>query len=701
MAAASNEPPVPAATAVAPTSTSGAAKPAGSGGGGTERKFMPLSHLTAQSARIGLWEVVIHEPAATSRKYLWEGKQRTSYSFQCKLVCCTDPTQYILADSHGKGITETKTKELEAKFKHGLVFAMSKVALAENMKRQYNSTPKSEVVCMARTKFDPVLAVGAGKPKMPEPPVPLAASMSIDREQQFDVLALIEGITETAPGGQLAGGQRRGRCTVTLIDGSKKKDTEKACLLLVTIFADQTATGGEPPLFQKLRESFQNKVAVAMFGIQGNKAGSNAESTWSFQSGFSFSFQQASGTAKGTQLESEATTLLAADAEVVPRTVLQSRSVDESTYADAEATETTCALLGTLLAKTKLDKIEVPSSFWQINWCRVYLPDIVTNEKPDIQQMRSNDGARLWFQVKVEDETGHLTLFIREKAALALAAVDSNSEFESAIATETLNFPQKASIKIMRKSIGMQTPIAKPDSVEKPVGDESQSQEQAVRCYIVEAAEQAMQDTPSKRSLDLIELLTRTDVQTNACVPAALSMIAKDPHYGLSVSYEVEGKTITKQCTKAVALVVASTPTISENLNDGYQMSTDAVQDPFTEGFVCRLLSFCTVKASPDYQLKPNRGQKTQTALVCIVDVLESGNRPVFLVEKMEKVEDADAELAPEHMSKRLYFAAAAAKMQGTSSSRNWTDAVSPANAGKCRRLGKSPTDKELDAYQL
>ena len=86
----------------------------------------------------------------------------------------------------------------------------------------------------------------------------------------------------------------------------------------------------------------------------------------------------------------------------------------------------------------------------------------------------------------------------------------------------------------------MQTPIAKPDSVEKPVGDESQSQEQAVRCYIVEAAEQAMQDTPSKRSLDLIELLTRTDVQTNACVPAALSMIAKDPHYGLSVSYELE-----------------------------------------------------------------------------------------------------------------------------------------------------------------
>ena len=81
------------------------------------------------------------------------------------------------------------------------------------------------------------------------------------------------------------------------------------------------------------------------------------------------------------------------------------------------------------------------------------------------------------------------------------------------------------------------------------------------------------------------------------------------------------------------------------------------------------------------------------------MDILESGNRPVFLVESMEKVEDADAKHAPEHMSKRLYFAAAAAKMQGTSSTRNWTEEVSPAKAGKCRRLGKSPTDAEMQSY--
>ena len=79
------------------------------------------------------------------------------------------------------------------------------------------------------------------------------------------------------------------------------------------------------------------------------------------------------------------------------------------------------------------------------------------------------------------------------------------------------------------------------------------------------------------------------------------------------------------------------------------------------------------MKASPDYQLKPNRGQKSQMAFVCIVDVLGSGERPVFLVEHMEKVEDSDAKLAPEHMSKRLRFAAMLVQMQGASSSDSWT----------------------------
>ena len=150
--------------------TSSAAKPAESSADNNPRKFLPLSHLNAQSARVGLWEVMIHNPKENSHSYLWDGQERKTHGFQCTLVSTQDPRQYILADSHGKGMTESITKALAAKFQPGLVFSMSKVVLYTKVAQ------KSATVCMRQTKFDPVLAISAGKPDVPEPPVPSAAS---------------------------------------------------------------------------------------------------------------------------------------------------------------------------------------------------------------------------------------------------------------------------------------------------------------------------------------------------------------------------------------------------------------------------------------------------------------------------------------------------------------------------------------------
>ena len=52
-----------------------------------------------------------------------------------------------------------------------------------------------------------------------------------------------------------------------------------------------------------------------------------------------------------------------------------------------------------------------------------------------------------------------------------------------------------------------------------------------IQSYIVDATEQEMEDTPSKSSMTLIQLLEQTEVRTNACAPASLSMVKKDPHY--------------------------------------------------------------------------------------------------------------------------------------------------------------------------
>ena len=96
------------------------------------------------------------------------------------------------------------------------------------------------------------------------------------------------------------------------------------------------------------------------------------------------------------------------------------------------------------------------------------------------------------------------------------------------------------------------------------------------------------------------------DIRTDSSVFATLNTITKDPLYGVSVASLVEGETVTKQYTKAIALVVTTRPTVSDNKGGGYQMTAEGVQDPFNEDCTFQLFSFCRLTTSPDYQFKPN-----------------------------------------------------------------------------------------------
>ena len=222
-----------------------------------------------------------------------------------------------------------------------------------------------------------------------------------------------------------------------------------------------------------------------------------------------------------------------------------------------------------------------------------------------------------------------------------------------------------------------------------------------------------MEDTRSKRSPELLNLLAFTGPQTDACVPAAVSMIRKSPHYGLEVVYKIprgvsepasgEGlRSVHKKCTRAIVLVVAPNASKMEKLNEGFQMSTGGVFDVLDREFTCNLIAFCSLQTAPDYQLKPKRGSDGTLAFVTITDLLlpgSDGNPATFLAESIEKVPDEDAAAAPEHLRRTIHFAALAADQQGSNTSRRWTEELSPAHAGKCSRLGKAPTDELLEAY--
>ena len=250
------------------------------------------------------------------------------------------------------------------------------------------------------------------------------------------------------------------------------------CHLPVRICADARSNGEEPPLFQELREAAHSSTAMALFGIQGKKSASDtSEDRWSFASSFNCFVQNASGTTKGRLLEERAGELAASQAEAVPQSVLQSRKNDQSeNYTDVQAIETSCAFFKSISEKTQIESIESSNTYWQINWCRVCPP-----EKGD--QICSNDNTRLWMQVSVLDDSGKLNIYIREKAALSLAGLENKEEFEAALANDTLEFPNKASIKIIRK----------PAEPGMPATQESAQKPARVNCFIVEAGERFME----------------------------------------------------------------------------------------------------------------------------------------------------------------------------------------------------------------
>ena len=96
---------------------------------------------------------------------------------------------------------------------------------------------------------------------------------------------------------------------------------------------------------------------------------------WSFVSSLGFFCEKASDTARGKILEEKASELVAAEAEAVPQAVLKSQTTDDhESFADREATETTCALFKSIMTEIKVQAIETDTSFWQINWCHAHPP---------------------------------------------------------------------------------------------------------------------------------------------------------------------------------------------------------------------------------------------------------------------------------------------------------------------------------------
>ena len=90
-----------------------------------------LAELNQRSAALGQWDVSIFRPAIHEWKYTTKStsQPKTGKAFRCTLVSVLDPSQYVNAYLQMRSDNTTPLQEAEGKFKAGLKFRISKVAL--------------------------------------------------------------------------------------------------------------------------------------------------------------------------------------------------------------------------------------------------------------------------------------------------------------------------------------------------------------------------------------------------------------------------------------------------------------------------------------------------------------------------------------------------------------------------------------------
>ena len=199
-------------------------------------------------------------------------------------------------------------------------------------------------------------------------------------------------------------------------------------------------------------------------------------------------------------------------------------------WAKESGKETTCKLLATFARNaTGVPELDESETVWQLNW-------VAVTEPSQGQKIKNNDGGRLWLPVTLRDHSGTIVLYITEQAALKLAHVGDAAEFEQLLLENRLRFPFVASVKVWRRA---SKPRAAQPGINAPCVSQNESthtqqESNDFDCFIVDASEQDMHETPSLRSTMLLPMLSNS---VDNVLPATLAMLRKSDHYAMAVEY--------------------------------------------------------------------------------------------------------------------------------------------------------------------
>ena len=673
---------------------------------------LPLAEMNKTSAKTGSsWRVVAWKPKEDCYEYMWQGKQRRGTNFIVTLVSEENTSNYCQAQFKKTTKNGTKYEQMKKLVLDGKRFVITKVGFVEDAKVKYVSSPLKNVVDLSSTKID--LCVDADcSDVQPSPQASVAGSSTLEGNQFFDVTALVNEVQETRDHSN-----DRSSFVIMIYDGSMDRDSNKVKIMPLRIYFDTwegVDTGGSAPrpaLGEDIRtlaeEHMTKKTALTFFCISGTQDDDGK-----------FAFRNTKHTLIVPAVGSKAEKLKAAT-ELHNLSTTDTVAFEQQTattardWSTALGSETKCGLLASFARTgTGVPALDEGETIWQMNWVRV-------TEPPPGQTIRNQYG-NLWLPVTCRDDTGVITLYITEKAAVKLTNAVDAAEFEQLYAESRLCLQFFSSVKVLRR----------PSRQSSNTPDDNMRNDNDFDCYIVDAERQNMQEIPSNSLIKLLPMLDQAG-STDSALPATLAMIRKSEHHALAVQYISQeipeelisvavktkaGLSLTRACSRAVVLVVSNQRSKAVQVgDDGHKLVTENVVDllypdsaePPATRPQYKITSFCTLDNITDLKLDPPKSGSSneQAALISVTDVLDETTdnleQPVtsVLADDVQLLTPEEAASLKPMFYKSFCFAALAGQISRKRRREPWSPSENPGAVARCRTLGRSPTAPPLPDY--
>ena len=192
---------------------------------------LPLGELNKSSAKTSVsWAVVVHQPREDIYHYNWQGKERQGANFIVTLVSEDNAGHYCQAHFKKTAKNTKQYEQTKTQMQQGKRFLMSKVTFVEEAKTRYISCPLKVVVDLSSTKMD-LCAETLNSDVHPVPQSTVAGGSSLDGNQFFDVIALVQQVHEIRPHPN-----NRSSFMMMIYDGSKDEASKKVMVIPLKIY---------------------------------------------------------------------------------------------------------------------------------------------------------------------------------------------------------------------------------------------------------------------------------------------------------------------------------------------------------------------------------------------------------------------------------------------------------------------------------